>query len=295
MGSEIRSWHIACCTTRVRCGWLFTAQGFSRLLRWIACALATHCALTLASPALADARSELADPNVPRGGGRTSLGRALDAPDEAAIETSREENPDWGFDVNAITSVPLSIGVGLNVTTPIGITAHLEGGHAPNAYLDLARSALFDAGVYGAHVDPLVREAIANGAWNVRVGLGYTVPEGFEIAAGYTYLGASADLGSAAIESATGQQIPGMTVVPIRLNLHAFHARIGWRFTIEEHWVVRAALGWTHSFGSEVVFEVPPEYDPKGGPADRMEQLVEDGLGRYGFTPEIVIGAGYRF
>ncbi len=230
---------------------------------------------------------------TPRAAGdRAGLGRVLGAPAEPAREALG-----WALDVSAVTSVPLAIGVEANVQSPLGITGHLSLGHTPSAYLDAVATTRRGAGVYGANEEPLVREAIASGAWNVRLGVGFTLPEGLELAIGYTYLTGSASLSPNAIEAAVGHPVrwPGMTVVPLSVGAHALHARVGWRFVFERHFVVRAAIGWTHALATSAHVEVPAAYDPPGGPADRMEDGIERALGSYGFTPELVLSAGYRF
>lgn len=265
--------------------------------RWLASAhRAACCGLALAAllatgVASAQAGRRLGDPRGARAA--PALGRALDAPGlEAPASPSG-----WVLDLVAVTSVPLSVGVEANVETPVGLTAHLSFGHTPNAYLDGVASALRGAGVYEANVEPVVREAIAGGAWNVRAGVGFTLREGLELAVGYTYLGGNASLTPNALEAAVGHPVrwPGMTVVPLAVELHALHARLGWRFVVEEHLVLRVAIGWAHAVATSAHVEVPAEHDTPGGPADRMEEGIERALGRYGFTPELLLSAGYRF
>ena len=225
------------------------------------------------------------------------LGRELGDPAEPARPV-HDAPSGWAFDLAAITSLPLSVGAEATLTTPVGLFAALSIGHTPQAYLDVVTSALGDADVYDDELDPMVDEAIANGAWNVRASIGVTIPEGLELAFGYTWLSASADLSPRSIEVAVGQRLswPGMTVVPMSITLHALHGRIGWRFVIEDHLVLRAALGWTHTVSSDAHVEVPPEVRAlPNDPATRVETSVQDGIAEYGFTPELLLSAGYRF
>jgi hypothetical protein len=84
--------------------------------------------------------------------------------------------------------------------------------------------------------------------------------------------------------------------IPLSLSIHALHGRIGWRFLVEEHLVIRVALGWTHTVAAEAHLDVPPEVrEGESDPATRMEDAIEAGLGERGFTPELVLSAGYRF
>jgi hypothetical protein len=240
--------------------------------------------LGLGSHAHAQAR-DLGDPSG------AHLGRALGSP------VAPSSHDDWALDLTAQTSLPLSIGVEAQLESPIGVTFHLGLGHTPEAYFGVIASALRDNGVYGPNIDPLVRDAIGNGGWNARVGIGYAFDVGLEVAAGYTFIGGNTNLSFEAIEAATGQNLrwPGMEAVPLAIEIHAIHARLGWRFIIERHLVLRFALGWTHSVANSVHVTVPPEADPPGGPADQFEVDIHDGIDEYGFTPELLLSAGYRF
>lgn len=224
------------------------------------------------------------------------LGRALDRP----VRTDPTPTPmsGWHFDLTAQTSVPLSVGLEATITTPIGFFVYGGGGHTPNAYLDVVSGILRGAGVYRERLQPLVDEAIASGAWNVRLGGGFTLPEGLELSFGYTMLTGSSALSAEAIEAATGQDLrwPGMENIPIAITVHALHGRIGWRFVVEEHFVMRVAVGWTHEVDNDVRATVPQDVRAlPGDPAGSIEQDMSEGIGEYGFSPELLLSAGYRF
>ena len=144
----------------------------------------------------------------------------------------------------------------------------------------------------------MVSETIANGAWNVRISVGWRIVEGLELSVGYTYLGANTTLSREAIESATGQRMRyrGMREAPFAIELHALHARVGYRFVIEERFVLSVALGWTHGVGASARLDVPAEVRAiEGNPASTIEGAVAEGFTQYGFTPELLLSAGYRF
>jgi hypothetical protein len=251
----------------------------------------------LLSPGLADAQAgrTLASPGS--SSTRTaSLGRHLDAP----LLTAPSLDPlrDWSLDVSAITSMPLSIGIEAQVETPLGVFGNLSVGHAPSAYLDAVDAMLQSSGVYGEDLNPLVSEIIGNGAWNVRLGVGVRPIEGLELSVGYTFLHAATALTPDTLERTTGERIrvPGMTEVPMAINVHALHGRVGWRFVLEEHLVIRAALGWTHAVAVDARVDVPDVVRTRpNDPATQIEDAVTEGFGEYGFTPEIIVGVGYRF
>lgn len=224
------------------------------------------------------------------------LGRALDEP--STVAPVAEEAPDWAFDLTAFTSVPLAVGVEATLISPVGLYGYAAVAHTPQPYLGAVADALAEAGVYGPTKRPLIDEMIADGAWVVRFGVGFTIPEGLELSAGYTVLTTSPTLTPATIEMATGQRIrwPGMTQIPVRMTAHALHGRVGWRAVIEDHFVLRFALGWSHTLAVDVGATVPAEVRQlPDDPAGRFETDLADGFREYGFTPEIIVGAGYRF
>ncbi|MCB9597160.1 MAG: hypothetical protein H6719_30835 [Sandaracinaceae bacterium] len=233
------------------------------------------------------------------------LGRALGAPlasapapIDAATSSTSLMPEGWALDLTAQTSLPVSVGIEAQLTTPVGLFATVSAGHTPNAYLGMLRDIVEGTGAFGEDVRPIVDETIANGGWNVRVGVGVNPIEGLELSFGYTYLGTNSTLTRAAIESATGQRIRyrGMREVPVAIEMHALHGRVGYRLVIEEHLVLRAAIGWTHAVGASAHLEVPPEIrELEGNPATEIEDGVGAGFAQYGFTPEILISAGYRF
>lgn len=256
----------------------------------------------LGAPSFASAQSTTGQlgRGLSRPGRDVALGQRLGDPvgEDATASATPPALPGWALDLSAITSLPLSVGVEAVVQSPVGFTAHLSVGHTPSAYLGMMSAMLRDAGVYSANLDPIVDEATGSGAWNVRLGVGYTIPEGFEIGVGYTVLTGTSSISPSAIESATRQRFPwpGMASVPLSLTTHAIHARVGWRFVVEDHLVIRVAVGWTHSFATDAHLEVPPELRlVPNDPATKIESAVREGFGRYGFTPEVLLSAGYRF
>ena len=205
----------------------------------------------------------------------------------------------WNLDVTAVTSLPVTVGVGAQLTAPFGLGAYLEVGHTPGAYMGAVASMLQDSGAYNPRVRPLIDEATGDGGVNTRLGLVYAHESGFEVAAGYTYLGLSSALTQGAIQTALNRGYrwpPGMDSVPLSIDVHALSVRAGWSFVIERHLVLRFALGWTHAVATSARLTVPDAVrEMDGDPATQMEEALERGLGEYGFTPELIVGAGYRF
>jgi hypothetical protein len=185
------------------------------------------------------------------------------------------------------------------VITPIGVTASVSLGHTPSAYMEMVSSILAEADVYdNERYGPMVSDAISDGGWNLRLNLGYTVDEGFEVGVGYLLLTTSTTVSTGAIDRAARQRLPwlGMADVPTSVTLHALSARVGWRFVLEEHLVIRAALGFSHTVGAEVGLAVPEEIRERPeDPAGDMERAIAGAMTQYGFSPEILLSAGYRF
>jgi len=255
---------------------------------WLISAQLLALALGLLSPSFASAQA----------------GRRLASPlDREAAPASEPSSTSlmpqgWALDVAALTSVPLSIGAEIQLQTPVGVFANLSGGHTPNAYLSMMADIVQGAGAFDSDLRPAIDEVIGSGAWNVRVAIGINPIEGLELSFGYTYMTLSSELTRSAIETATGQRVRyrGMREVPIDVELHALHGRIGYRFVIEEHFVLRASLGWTHSVAGSGRVTVPEEIrELEDNPADQIESAVAEGIGSYGFSPELVLSAGYRF
>lgn len=207
------------------------------------------------------------------------------------------EDRDWHLDLAAVTSVPLSVGVEATLQTPVGVFAQLSFGHTPQAYIDAAIAALAEVDTFDDDLEPLVRDASSNGAWNIRSGLGVAVSPGFELSFGYTWLTASAVLTARAIEAAFNQRPSwGRTDAPMQLHVHAIYGRVGWCFSIERHFVLRVAIGWTHAVEAELDVFVPDGTDAGSRePKAQVEVRTGGAVAEYGFTPEVLLSAGYRF
>jgi len=222
-----------------------------------------------------------------------------EAPTAASQPASTSLMPEgWALDVGALTSLPLSVGAEVQLQTPIGVFANLSAGHTPNAYLSMMADIVQGSGAFDSDLRPAIDETIGSGAWNVRFALGVNPIEGLELSFGYTYMTLSSTLSRGAIETATGQRVRyrGMREVPIDVELHALHGRVGYRFVIEQHFVLRAAIGWTHAVGGRGRVTVPEEVrEIEDNPADQIESAVAEGIGSYGFSPELVLSASYRF
>lgn len=257
----------------------------------------THLVLILGTLAFAlPAQAQLGRALVPPTPG-PQLGHALAAP--VAPPAAPIASPSgWSFELSAITSVPTSIGVEAQLESPLGVFGAMSVGYAPSGYLEMVAAMLRDNGVYGPDVDPLVQEAIGRGAWNVRLGLGVTLFDGLEAQLGYTYIGASSTIAPQTIEQVTGQHFrwASDSDIPMSVEIHAIHARLGGRIRVDEHLTLRMAVGWTHTLSARTRVEVPDAVRAlPDNPATTIEEAVDHGFSKFGFTPELFLGAGYRF
>ncbi len=201
------------------------------------------------------------------------------------------------FDLTAGTHFPVSLGADAHLEIPYRILFALHLGWMPPAYVDVINGVSTAAGWYDPQVATLVSAAL-EGAFVMRLAVGFRPleDEGFEIHAGYSLIAAGGSVTSAeAVQAATGQQVDrdGTRAVPVRATLHALHATVGWRFVIEDHFVIRAQIGWVHTVYSETVIDVGR--DRPGGPVDQAEAYLDGILQTYAFSPEVRLAAGYRF
>jgi hypothetical protein len=265
--------------------------------RWLFGALLLASALSLSNPE--QCRAQLGSPlartsrqDAPRAHERA---RALSAPGSITPPRGSE----FGFDLAVATHVPISVGVEANLELPLGLVVRAHIGLMPEPYIAIINGIATGLGAYDADVASLVSRSGGNAlvfrpSLGVRPFTGY----GFEILAGYTLIAASTRVDVASIERATGQAMdwPGLESIGISAQLHAFHVELGWRATIAEHLVIRAALGWMHTLHAEARLDVPVELRARArGRIEQIEGRVVSALESYGFSPEARIAIGYRF
>ena len=250
----------------------------------------------------APARAQLGEALAPPAAVAARLpGAASELGDPSEAPAAREPAPaaaprGWAVDLLLSTSVPLSVGGEVQVESPVGVFANLHLGYTPPPYMEMVAGLLAGEGVLVERAQPAVQDGIAAGAVAFRVGLGYRIIEGLEISMGYTLLHVETALSADTVEAAAGRPLPpGTSSLPMAIDVHAFHATLGYRLVLEEHLVLRLAVGWSHSFTSEVGIDVPDNMRMAGGVIAEVAQGIRDALGQYGFSPELQVGVGYRF
>ncbi|MGF1465051.1 MAG: hypothetical protein ACFCGT_02855 [Sandaracinaceae bacterium] len=203
----------------------------------------------------------------------------------------------WHLDLSAVTNLPTSLGVQLDLETPVGVLLQLQVGHVPAPYLGLVADILQGAGALQSMGRPLVNELIGGGAWTLRLGAGYLLADVVELGVGYAWLNTRSRVSVDAVEAAlNGRRIrTSADTIPMSLTVHALTARAGLRFVIQEHLVLRVGLGWLHGVGQRLTADLPPEIDSPNNRAAELLDRVRSRIGQYGFTPELQVGIGYRF
>jgi hypothetical protein len=203
------------------------------------------------------------------------------------------------LDLVFATHVPISIGVEANLELPLGLLVRAHLGGMPEAYVDIINGVATGFGAYPPELGRLATRSIG-GAFVFRASAGIRpfAGYGFEILAGYTLIEANGGVTSREFEQATGQSMswPGMERIGVHATIHAFHAEIGWSALVWDHLVLRASLGWVHTLDAQGSLVVPQELRAMAaGRIEGYEETARTALERWGFGPEVRLGAGYRF
>ena len=219
------------------------------------------------------------------------LGDPAHPPEESALDA-------FGLELTAGTQVPLAIGAGLRLDMPLGFFVSAWAGGMPEGYAEVYREV---AGAYGVEDDArdlVTRVGTGTFVFRADAGIRPVPHAGLEIAVGYTLLYAGSTLTTSEIEAATGQSIvwpPGVSTIRLDVALHALHAQLAWRFLIEDHFVLRLAVGWTHALGTDARLGVPEAMRRASSMVADTERAIAEGVGTYGFTPTAEASIGYRF
>jgi hypothetical protein len=163
------------------------------------------------------------------------------------------------LDLGGGTHVPVSVGGEAVVELPGRLLVGLHLGFMPAGYVRLMNEVATGFGWYDEQTASLIQSGLER-SLILRASVGWRpFPRaGFELWGGYT-LGALGGGLSAAdlIEAVTGLPFPAAEgqEVPMRSNVHALHAAIGWRFVWVEHVVLRIGLGYLHAVGASTRIE----------------------------------------
>lgn len=229
-----------------------------------------------------------------------SLVFLVSAPAEAQLARDLAEpraRPErFHLEVNAGTSIPLAVGMGLRLETPERVLLDFWAGGVPDGYAnvaaDLARS-------YGASaaVGSLLTAA-TTGAAVVRFGVGVRPIEnaGLELLAGYTLFYTSPSIPRATMEAATGQSFaPAGDTIRLEIAVHALHVMIDYAFVLFDHLVLRAGVGLSVAVGASAHLGVPDAMRMASPIVGQMEHDLASTIPGRAIIPELRLLAGGRF
>lgn len=237
---------------------------------------------------------------------------AAPAPAAPASETPR-------FELSATTILPLMVGGHLNLELPGGVFLRGRLGAMPKVYAKLIDGVLTSTGAYDDAFSSLVQRALDGSVvGGASLGLRPFRKHGLELSVGYTFISMGGEATFAeAVKAATGQPLPAMVpngTLSLDSTLHNLHASIGWRITIEDRVVLRAALGYLQTITSSSTVELRsspsrPQYGSAisslvGGLTQSLalaaanqwvDATLDDAFTKYVKTPTVEVSLGYLF
>lgn len=263
----------------------------------------------LAQTAAAAAQDSPAEPLPPPPQEPVSISSTAvdDAMRDAATDNptgwdERHPSP-WAVDIGVGTVVPLYLGAQVVVEGPLRLLGSFEIGWMPKPYAYGIDDLLQTFGVYPDEVSELIREALKS-SLVIRPSLGWRpFPElGFEVSAGYTFLTLGGGLSARqAIETATERTLPNDTTnqIPLHSSLHNIHVQLAWRFSIGDHFTLRASLAYLHTLASSTSIDANPRTMAGKRVVDEANRRIDDYLNgyytKYVHAPLLGLSAAYRF
>ena len=203
----------------------------------------------------------------------------------------------WAIDLSGGTSVPISVGAGLQVETPVRVLAQAELGALPNAYL-----ALLDALPGPSRPAAALARDASRRALVVRAAVGVRplARRGLEVRGGYTGCVLGGGLTSVAVlESVAGADLGAdpSTLVDLQSALHGVHTDLGYRFLLRSDLVLRAALGYVQSLGARLTGTYDPALDPdqRARTDGALGAISERAATAALRSPYLTLQLGYRF
>lgn len=217
-------------------------------------------------------------------------------------EDDQEEAPPY-FDIMVGTQVPIAIGGLLSLELPGRILLQGELGWMPPAYGSAINGVVQGFGAYDESIRDLVDGSLDD-AFVGRVSGGWRpVPSaGFEIFAGYTYVGLSGNVSPESVADVVGgafaQQVAARALsddVAISSSLHNVHVGLGWRWVAFDHLAIRLTAAYMQTLASSTSIETPelPAAAAIANPLvdEEMSEIYTD----YVKLPVIGLHGGYRF
>ncbi|MEO1171345.1 MAG: hypothetical protein AAFX94_04735 [Myxococcota bacterium] len=217
--------------------------------------------------------------------------------------------PDESFSVDAGvgTAVPVHVGSHVQVDLPHNFLVRLELGWMPPGYVDLINEGAQAFDAYGDQTAELLRDGIQN-SLIFRASVGgrpFSFDRNIEVSGGYTV----ATLGGSAaavevVEAVFEREIQAPFLqdvgdVDLESTLHALHLDIGYRWELDEHWLLRTSIGYVHVVDSSTQALVTSNSGPGNSTvttrSPQLERYLDDLYTTYVRAPVITVSGAYRF
>lgn len=212
---------------------------------------------------------------------------------------------DFHLQLEALTDVPVQVGVEVTVEMPWRLRASTSLGVLPGAYVDLINEVVVAAGGYDQDTAALVRGSLQNSlVWRLHAGWRPFEGHGWYFEAGYALVALGGGLSAEEVVSlATGADPPDAEPArerryKVSSTLHMIDVEVGWEWVLWERLALRAAVGFAGTLAAAT--DIRPDYRPV---APRLvdaftgeSEAYLDGIYTgYVFTPVVSLAAGYRF
>jgi hypothetical protein len=206
------------------------------------------------------------------------------------------EETRWSIGLEAMTELPIDLGVRFWVEFPYRIRASMSVGWLPEAYLDLMNAIVVAAGAYDDGTAEVVAGALSSSfVWRTHVGWRPLETSGFSFEAGYGLVAAGGALRSGDLVAAlTGRPAPPGVAgrYEVASILHLIDVELDWTWILlDDQLSLRVGLGFAGTVASATTVE---PHAPVQLTSDAAAQLDEVYTG-YLFLPVISFAVGYRF
>ena len=209
------------------------------------------------------------------------------------------DNERWFTDIEAVTEVPLSLGLRIAIESPKRIRVGFSVGSSPEAYIETVNSVIVAAGAYDAQTAELIASSFDRSI-AMRLDLGWRpiADAGFYGQVGYRLIsfGGVADgasivkiLNDVTLSEGTS---PDFYSYDVASSLHTLDLEFGWIWGLPGGLRLRAGLGFVATLDANISASPINNINLY---KERIETILKQTYTDYGFTPTLALGAGFRF